>query len=121
MIFTVIMFMFVMLVSIAMLSMAVGNLNARVAESRRIENLYASDSGMDMAYNICGKTIASGINYAYYEVNQLKEGNNLSRNQRTYNLLVEDVKKLNDKITDLQNTIDAEKKKDEENKSKDKM
>jgi len=52
----IIVFMFVFTVSMAMLSMVASNYKARVAESKRVENLYASDSGLDVAYNIIGKT-----------------------------------------------------------------
>ena len=60
--------MFVFTVSTAMLSMVASNYKARVAESKRVENLYASDSGLDVAYNIIGKTFDAATKYANLKV-----------------------------------------------------
>lgn len=82
----VIIFMFVFTVSTAMLSMVASNYKARVTESKRIENLYASDSGLNVAYNIIGKTFDAATKYAYYEVEALKstDGNAKSPNDYKY-------------------------------------
>lgn len=63
-IFVIIMFMFVITVSTAMLSMVSGNYASRVSESKRIENLYGAESGLDIAYNIAAKTIEEANQYA---------------------------------------------------------
>lgn len=70
-------FLFIEIVSFAILSLIIGNYDSRVAESKRIENLYASDSGLDAAYNIIVKTFDAATKYGYYQVEALK------RNDRT--------------------------------------
>ncbi|POO86538.1 hypothetical protein [Clostridium sp. 3-3] len=63
-IFVVIMFMFVIIVSTAMLSMVTGNYSARVSESKRVHNLYGAESGLDTAYNVAAKTVEKANIYA---------------------------------------------------------
>lgn len=106
----VIVFMFVTTVSMAMLSMVAGNYRARVMESKRIENLYASDSGLDLAYNIMAKTFDSATKYGYYKVQALKskEGNPNSINDDKYKDLEADIKALEDDIEDLKNEEPSE-------------
>ena len=69
-IFTIIMFMFVMIISTGMLSMVAGNYKARAVESHRVENLYGAESGLDIAYNIISKTVDNANKYSYYKVEQ---------------------------------------------------
>lgn len=64
--------MFVTSVSAATLTMVAGNYKARAVESKRVENLYSSDSGLDVAYNVIGKTFDAAAKYGYYEVEALK-------------------------------------------------
>ncbi|WP_459478630.1 hypothetical protein [Clostridium saccharoperbutylacetonicum] len=64
--------MFVTAISAAMLSMVAGNYKARVVESKRVENLYATDSGLDVAYNIIGKTFDAAAKYGNLKVEKLK-------------------------------------------------
>lgn len=71
-IIVIIMCMFVVTISAAMLSMVAGNYKARVVESKRVENLYSSDSGLDVAYNIIAKTFDAATKYANLKVNNLK-------------------------------------------------
>ena len=68
----IIIFMFITTVSAATLTMVASNYKARVAEGKRVENLYSSDSGLDVAYNIIGKTFDAATKYGYYEVEALK-------------------------------------------------
>lgn len=68
----VIIFMFVSIVSMATLSMIAGNYKARIIESKRVENLYASESGLNVAYNIIGKTFGAAAQYGDLKVKQLK-------------------------------------------------
>lgn len=63
-IFVVIMFMFVIIVSTAMLSMVSGNYSARISESKRVHNLYGAESGLDTAYNVAAKTVEKANIYA---------------------------------------------------------
>lgn len=63
-IFVVIMFMFVTVVSTAMLFMVSGNYKARVSESKRVHNLYGAESGLDIAYNVAAKTVEKANIYA---------------------------------------------------------
>lgn len=106
----VIVFMFVTTVSMAMLSMVAGNYKARVMESRRIENLYASDSGLDVAYNIMAKTFDSATKYGYYKVQALKslQGNSDNINYVNYKKLEDDIKALKLDIVNLKNEKPSE-------------
>ena len=105
----IILFMFVSTVSIAMISMVAGNYKARVAESKRVENLYASDSGLDVAYNIIGKTFDAATKYGYYEVEALKstEGNTKSPNDEKYKSIEADITALKKEIDNLNKAIDV--------------
>ncbi|WP_294392315.1 hypothetical protein [uncultured Clostridium sp.] len=71
-IFTVIIFMFVMIVSGAMLSMVGSNYVERVVEGKRLQNLYGAESGLDTAYNVVVKTIDNANQAAYKEVEDFK-------------------------------------------------
>lgn len=68
----IIIFMFISIVSTAMLSMVLGNYRARVIESKRVENLYGADSGLNVVYNIIGKTIDAANKYGYLKVKKLQ-------------------------------------------------
>lgn len=72
---TIILFMFVTIVSIAFLSMITSNYYARVSENNRIQNLYGSDSGLDVTYNIIAKTVEAASVYGSEEVKKFKEYN----------------------------------------------
>lgn len=104
-----IVFMFLSTVSFAMLSMVLGNYKARISESNRVENLYASDSGLDVAYNIIGKTFDGATKYGYYKVLTLKDGANTGPNNDKYQDINTDIKDLNDRITHLENQKKASK------------
>lgn len=101
----VIIFMFLFTVSTAMLSMVASNYKSRVTESKRIENLYASDSGLDVAYNIIGKTFDAATKYGYYEVKLLDSdyGNSNSPNDEIYKKIKTDITYLNGLISNLRN------------------
>lgn len=111
----VILFMFVSTVSFATLSMVAGNYKARVVESKRVENLYASDSGLDVANSIIAKTFDAATKYAYYEVEALKsndkkpkslnDGNPKSPNDAKYKSINIDIDNLNADITRLEQEI----------------
>lgn len=109
-IIVIIVFMFVTTVSMAMLSMIAGNYKARVMESKRIENLYASDSGLDVAYNIMAKTFEAATKYGYYEVQALKspDGNPKSPNDSKYKDLEADINALKVDIENLKNEEPSE-------------
>ncbi|NSB13057.1 hypothetical protein [Clostridium beijerinckii] len=68
----IIIFMFVSTVSMAMLSMISANYKARVVESKRVENLYSSESGLDVAYNLIGKTFDAAAQYGNLRVKRLQ-------------------------------------------------
>lgn len=106
----IIIFMFITTVSMSMLSMIASNYKARVMESKRIENLYVSDSGLDVAYNIIAKTFDSATKYGYYNVQKLKSsnGNTDSPNDTTYKNLEDDIKKLKNDIETLKNESPTE-------------
>lgn len=100
--------MFVTTVSAATLSMVAGNYKARVAESKRVENLYASDSGLDVAYVIMGKTFDAAAKYGYHEVELLKKEDEardaISENNITYRNLKTDIRNNQREIEYLKNT-----------------
>lgn len=103
----IIVFMFVFTVATAMLSMAASNYKSRVVESKRIENLYASDSGLDVAYNIIGKTFDAATKYGYYEVEALKrnDGSNIGPNYDKYTVIEDEITSLNAVINGLNHDI----------------
>lgn len=80
-----IIFMFVSTVSMATLSAVGANYKARVVESKRVENLYASDSGLDVAYNVIGKTFDAAVHYGNLKVNQLKNTTSTTNDTSIYN------------------------------------
>ncbi|BCZ45244.1 hypothetical protein psyc5s11_13110 [Clostridium gelidum] len=57
-------------VGTAMLSMTIGDYKMRTTESTRIENLYSSESGLDVAYDVLIKTFDAA---AIYGVNQVEK------------------------------------------------
>lgn len=105
MIVVVIIFMFLTTVSTVMLSMVLGNYKARVAESKRVENLYASDSGLEVTYNVIGKNFDSATKYGNYEVVAMKNGNNRGPNNIKYNDISEDIRLLKIDITNINTSI----------------
>lgn len=100
----VIIFMFVMCVSVGMLSLASGNYSARVSEAKRIENLYSSESGLDNAYNIMVKTFNAAAQYGNYSAAQLKNNTN-SPNNNTYIKLEKDKEEQQRIIEEAKNII----------------
>lgn len=60
----VIIFAMLIIFGTAMLSMTTGQYKLRIKESKRIENLYGSESGLDVAYNIIIKTFDAAATYA---------------------------------------------------------
>lgn len=70
---TVIIFMFITTVSLAFLSMVSTNYYGRVGESKRTQNLYGSESGLDTTYNIIAKTITAANVYGNDKVEKLKK------------------------------------------------
>lgn len=109
----IIAFMFVFTVSTAMLSMVASNYKARVVESKRIENLYASDSGLDVAYNIIGKTFDAATKYANLKVQKMQKLTEVSTDDGTsiynedYITVQIEIKSLKDSINDLQEEINT--------------
>lgn len=108
-IIVVIIFMFVFSVSTAMLSMVASNYKARAAESKRIENLYASDSGLDVAYTIIGKTFDAASKYANFKVKKMQSltyesiDDGTSIYNQDYIDIQKDIKELEDDIETLNN------------------
>ena len=90
-IFVVIIFTFVLTVSAGILAMVATNYSARVTENKRVENLYSSESGLDIAYNVVAKTIENANQYGYNKVENLKTAKNLS---------YDEFSKLNNNIDD---------------------
>lgn len=108
-IYVIIIFMFVSTVSTAMLSMIAANYRARTVENKRVENLYGSDSGIDVAYNIMGKTFDAATKYGYYRVKTVmdEESTDADKSKCTY---ADQYRKLSTDIKDLSDEIDRLKK-----------
>jgi hypothetical protein len=71
---TVISFMFIMTVLVAMISFISSNYKMRVIESKRVENLYTSESGLDIVSTVINKDLSSAISYGKEKVvNKLGE------------------------------------------------
>lgn len=60
-------------VGTAMVSMTVGDYKMRMTESTRIRNLYSSESGLDVAYDILVKTFDAGVQYGIQKVDDYKK------------------------------------------------
>ncbi|WP_252243457.1 hypothetical protein [Clostridium sp. ZBS14] len=71
----VIIFTILITVGTAILSMTVGDYKIRIKESKRIENLYKSDSGLDVAYDVIIKTFDGAVKFGDFKARQLKSGN----------------------------------------------
>ena len=54
----------------AVLGLTASNYKVRINESKRIENLYASDSGLDVTYNIIAKTSQAAIKNSIVELSE---------------------------------------------------
>lgn len=76
-------------VGTAVLTLVTADVKARVEESRQIQNLYGSDSNLDLVYSIILKNSDAAVNYANAKVYK-EYGNNESIN---YNKLNKDFKK----------------------------
>lgn len=89
----IIIFTFVTIVMTATLSMAASGYKARVIESKRVESLYSAESGLDIAYNIVGRTFNSAVAYANDQETRLTEGSgdNSDPNTEKYSKLQEDI------------------------------
>ncbi|AOR24623.1 pilus assembly PilX N-terminal domain-containing protein [Clostridium taeniosporum] len=72
----VIIFTILITVGTAMLSMTVGDYKMRIKESRRVQNLYAADSGLDVAYDIIVKTFDEAVQFGDFKARQLKVKDN---------------------------------------------
>ncbi|GEP66725.1 hypothetical protein CBE01nite_44930 [Clostridium beijerinckii] len=90
---SVIIFAFVITVMTASLSMVAGEYKIRVVESQRVENLYSAESGLDVAYNIIGRTFNAAVEYGNTQVTNLMSGvqNDNSTNDEKYAKLKEDI------------------------------
>ncbi|MDD3049349.1 MAG: hypothetical protein PHQ89_05195 [Bacilli bacterium] len=102
----IIIFTFVIIVMTAMLSMIVGNYKARASESKRVENLYGAESGLDVAYNIIGQTFNAAVAYGKNKVTEL--GNGASPN-RDYERLINDINHWQDSLKDQTATSEDKK------------
>lgn len=93
-IFVVTIAMFMSIVLFAFLSMVTSNYYERVSESKKIQNLYTSESGLDITYNIICKDIEAASVNGKYEIEQLQkdvqnmsysEFDNLNNNENNKN------------------------------------
>ncbi|WP_315078222.1 hypothetical protein [uncultured Clostridium sp.] len=72
----VIIFAILITVGTALLSMTVGDYKMRIKESRKIENLYLADSGLDVAYDIVVKTFDEAVKFGDFKARQLNVKDN---------------------------------------------
>lgn len=110
---TIILFMFVTTVSAAFLSMITSNYYGRLSESKRAQNLYSSESGLDTTYNVIVKTVEAASFYGNEKVKQLEKAKDLKFSDYK-NLTDEDQKALYALYADIeylksQDTIDENK------------
>lgn len=110
-IFVVIIFMFVLIVSAGMISMVSTNFKARAIESKRVENLYGAESGLDAAYNVMAKTVENANKYGYEKVEEFK--NEVDRiqyeNLNTYKNSNDEIEKCKAYVYILKADIDYQK------------
>ena len=99
-IFVVIMFMFVMVVSTAMLSMVLGNYESRIVENKRVENLYGADAGINVASNVIEKTFDAATKYGYFCRKEL-----LSNSTNAQLKFGDEYTAINNDITQLESEI----------------
>ena len=70
------------------LAVTANDYKMRIAQSRRLQNLYEADSGLDIVENIIIKTSQEAINYADREVKrELPTLDNRDRNEENINIL----------------------------------
>lgn len=101
---TVIILMFITTVSIGMLSVVSTNYYGRVSESKRTQNLYGSESGLDTTYNIIEKTVTAANYYGNQKVVNLKQKVDDIKNREEYKTQIE---KLNSLDTEEQKVLYA--------------
>ena len=65
-------------VGTAVLTLVIADVKARAEESRQIQNLYGSDSNLDLVYSIILKNSDAAVNYANAKVYK-EYGNNSKR------------------------------------------
>lgn len=70
----VMIFGFLVIFAGGMLAMTSGEYKLRVAESKRVQNLYGAESGIDVVQNLIGKTFEAAVKYANIKIEQFKTG-----------------------------------------------
>jgi hypothetical protein len=83
-------------VGTAMVSMTVGDYKMRMTESTRIKNLYSSESGLDVAYDILVKTFDAAATYGVNKVEIFKLSDDF---------IINVAKDLKDQVASLKNDI----------------
>lgn len=75
---TIIIFGALLVTGTAILAMSVGDYKMRLSQNKRIENLYGSESGLDVAYDIMVKDFDSAAQFGAFRAKQLevKDANN---------------------------------------------
>lgn len=69
---TIISFGVILTVGTAIVSMSMGDYKMRLSQNRRIMNLYGSDSGLDVAYDILVKDFDSAAQFGAFKAKQLE-------------------------------------------------
>ena len=69
---TIISFGALLTVGTAMLSMSLGDYKMRISQNNRIMNLYGSESGLDVAYDILVKDFDTAAQFGAFKAKQLE-------------------------------------------------
>lgn len=57
------------------ITMSVGEYKAKISESKRVENLYGAESGLDVIQSLLGKTFECAVHYSNIKVEDFKTSN----------------------------------------------
>lgn len=70
----VMIFGFLVVFAGGMLAMTAGEYKLRSSESKRVENLYGAESGIDVVQNLIGKTFEAAVKYSNIKIEKFKTG-----------------------------------------------
>jgi len=76
----------IFIIGTVILSLAAGNYKVRINESKRLQNLYEADSGLDVVENIIIKTVQEAIKYADKKVKEEFTKSDLNNSDEINNL-----------------------------------
>lgn len=81
----VIMFAILSVLGMSIIAMTSNDYYRKVSETKKLQNLYGAESGLDISYNILAKNFEAGVVYANkaveYKINEEEANGSLSKNQ----------------------------------------